>query len=474
MTPKDQTGFDAFFQAVTQSSEFKTAVTKDWKGDASKTLEASLLEMEKWAQKASELVTALETTFKTPEAVSAGESLHTDGGGYSQTGTKTQEPKDKNALEVEYFTMKNPETWGFKGIAGMDDLKKELQESFIAPLRFKFLVEKLKKESESPHPDPLLEGEGNKGIIDKIPPAPLCKGGNETPLPLLGEGVGGWGVIGKGADKDPKTALYKKLSEAYDKFQVSIPTGLLFYGPPGTGKTFITKKLTEELGAGFIKKSLGEFGSSYMHETTKNIKAFFMGAKKAAENGPIVLFLDEIDSLLSARTNNIDANKAEEVSQFLQEFNDLAGAQNLIVIAATNRPDHLDSAILRSGRFDKKIYIAPPDFIARKEMFRLYIEKLGRPHSKLDYEKLATLTEGYVSSDIEAICDEVARDASQSILSLAASMDDDSFDAAKIEKSLSKQMIAMKDIEKTIIDTQSSLKMVDMTIYTKWLEKVGE
>lgn len=430
MTPQN-TWFDAFFQAVTTSPEFNTAVTKDWKGDASKTLEASLLEMEKWAQKASDLVSALEATFKTPEAMSTGESLHIEGGRYSQTGMKTQEPKENDALEVEYFTMKNPETWGFKGIAGMDDLKKELSESFIAPLRFKFLVEKLKKDSEN-----VPENLDSKVI-------------------------------------DPKIALYKKLSEAYDKFQVSIPTGLLFYGPPGTGKTFITKKLTEELGAGFIKKSLGEFGSSYMHETTKNIKAFFTGAKKAAENGPIVLFLDEIDSLLSARTNNIDANKAEEVSQFLQEFNELASSQNLIVIAATNRPDHLDSAILRSGRFDKKIYIAAPDFIARKEMFRMYIEKIGRPHSKLDYEKLATLTEGYVSSDIETICDEVARDASQSILSLAASMDGDSFDAAKIEKSLVKQVITMKDMEQAIIDTQSSLKMVDMSIYTKWLEKVG-
>ncbi|OIP53570.1 hypothetical protein AUK10_02265 [Candidatus Gracilibacteria bacterium CG2_30_37_12] len=430
MTPQN-TGFDAFFQAVTTSPEFNTAVTKDWKGDASKTLEASLLEMEKGAQKASDLVSALEATFKTPEAMSTGESLHIEGGRYSQTGMKTQEPKENDALEVEYFTMKNPETWGFKGIAGMDDLKKELSESFIAPLRFKFLVEKLKKDSEN-----VPENLDSKVI-------------------------------------DPKIALYKKLSEAYDKFQVSIPTGLLFYGPPGTGKTFITKKLTEELGAGFIKKSLGEFGSSYMHETTKNIKAFFTGAKKAAENGPIVLFLDEIDSLLSARTNNIDANKAEEVSQFLQEFNELASSQNLIVIAATNRPDHLDSAILRSGRFDKKIYIAAPDFIARKEMFRMYIEKIGRPHSKLDYEKLATLTEGYVSSDIETICDEVARDASQSILSLAASMDGDSFDAAKIEKSLVKQVITMKDMEQAIIDTQSSLKMVDMSIYTKGLEKVG-
>jgi transitional endoplasmic reticulum ATPase len=132
---------------------------------------------------------------------------------------------------------------------------------------------------------------------------------------------------------------------------------MLFYGPPGTGKTFITKKLAEELECGFVSKNMGEFGSSYVHQTTKNIKDFFEAVKKASEQEPILLFLDEIDSLVSARTSNIDSNKAEEVSQFLQEFNSLEDFPNLIVIAATNRPDHLDPAILRSGRLDKKIYI---------------------------------------------------------------------------------------------------------------------
>ncbi len=160
-------------------------------------------------------------------------------------------------------------------------------------------------------------------------------------------------------------------------------------------------------------QNMGEFGSSYLHQTTKNIKDFFDGVKKIAENEPIILFLDEIDSLLSARTNNVDSNKAEEVSQFLQEFNALEEAKNLIVIAATNRPDHLDSAILRSGRLDKKIYIGPPDETAREELFHMYIEKIGRPHEKLDYHELAILTTNYVSADIEAICDEVARDASK-------------------------------------------------------------
>lgn len=131
--------------------------------------------------------------------------------------------------------------------------------------------------------------------------------------------------------------------------------------------------------------------------------------------------MDEIDSLVSARTNNVDANKAEEVSQFLQEFNSLSEtAPNLIVIAATNRPDHLDPALLRSGRLDKKIYLGPPDETARKELFKMYIEKSGRPHEKLDYDELAILTTGYVSADIEAICDEVARDASRNLLDLVS------------------------------------------------------
>lgn len=86
--------------------------------------------------------------------------------------------------------------------------------------------------------------------------------------------------------------------------------------------------------------------------------------------------------------------------------------------------------------------------------------------------KLAHLSEGYVSSDIEAICDEVARDASQSILALAASLETGAFDVKKIEKSLATEVIHMEDLEKTILETTSSLKMVDMTIYTKWLEKM--
>ena len=305
----------------------------------------------------------------------------------------------------------------------MTDLKRELNESFIKPLKFKFLIEKLRQNSE--------------------------KNANEK--------------------SEKNTELLEKLYSEYEKFKISIPTGMLLYGPPGTGKTFITKKLAEEIECGFVSKNMGEFGSSYLHQTTKNIKDFFDGVKKIAENEPIILFLDEIDSLLSARTNNVDSNKAEEVSQFLQEFNALEEAKNLIVIAATNRPDHLDSAILRSGRLDKKIYIGPPDETAREELFRMYIEKMGRPHEKLDYHELAILTTNYVSADIEAICDEVARDASRNLLDLI----DDAESGKLTEKHLENHKITMKMLRETILEMPSSLKMVDMSIYENWLAKIS-
>jgi transitional endoplasmic reticulum ATPase len=221
-----------------------------------------------------------------------------------------------------------------------------------------------------------------------------------------------------------------------------------------------------------IKKSVWEFGSSYIHQTSQNIKKFFDAAKTESKKWPIILFLDEIDALLSKRTGSIDNNKAEEISQFLQEFNHLDEAPNLIVIAATNRPDHLDSAILRSGRFDKKFYIWAPDFQARKELFMIHIEKKWRPNIDLDYEKLAELTDGYVASDIETICDEVARDASKNILEIANSLDWENLDFSALEDSLDDHIINMQHLEQAIQETTPSTKFVDMSIYDTWLNNI--
>jgi transitional endoplasmic reticulum ATPase len=416
------TWFDAFFRAVTSSPEFKSVVEKDWKWDFQK----SLKDMEKNIKKASEITDSFKEKFDTPEAREIWENYtYTP---YMTKNEESEEDKKSKKLDIQYFENKNPKTWWFKWVAWMEWLKNELTESFIKPLKFKFLVQKLENEAINSKPSPLEE--------NKV-----------------------W-----------KNELYKQIHEAYKKFNVSIPTWLLFYWPPWTWKTFITKKLAQELWAWLIKKSAWEFWSSYIHQTSQNIRNFFEQAKLESEKWPIILFLDEIDSLLSKRTNNIDSNKAEEVSQFLQEFNALEDAPNLIVIAATNRPDHLDSAILRSWRLDKKIYIWPPDFQARKELFQINIEKIDRPHKDLDYEKLAELTKWYVASDIETICDEVARDASQSILNLANLVDTENPDIESIKDKITNSVITMELLKKAIKETDSSVKFVDMSVYENFLD----
>ncbi len=445
-------GFDTFFQAVTTSPEFRSAVTKDWKWDSIDFLESSLIEMQSGAEKAANMMNELHTKFATDEAMHTGNNLSTAKENSTTVAPKTGNAKDeteKPTVEVQHFTRVDWKPYGFDAVAGMDKLKEELKDSFIKPLKFKFLVQKMRLQSPPPE----------KGEPEEVTQKGIQN--NETPpnLPLSREG---W------SKETTKEELLLRLYTEYEKFKISIPTGMLFYWPPGTGKTFITHKLAEELGCGFISKNMGEFGSSYLHQTTKNIKDFFVWAKKAAENEPIILFLDEIDSLVSARTSNVDSNKAEEVSQFLQEFNGLEDAPNLIVIAATNRPDHLDSAILRSGRLDKKIYLGPPDEIARKALFQMYIERAGRPSTDLDYDELARLTDGYVSADIEAICDEVARDASRDLLELI----DEAESGTLTEKDLTGHTITMESIKSTLADTPSSLKMVDMSIYTSWLDKI--
>jgi transitional endoplasmic reticulum ATPase len=194
--------------------------------------------------------------------------------------------------------------------------------------------------------------------------------------------------------------------EKYKKFKVSIPHGILLFGPPGCGKTFIIRKLAEELGYNFVELKHSDVGSPYIHESTNIIGKTFDLAKMKA---PSIIFIDEISGLVPKRENLGMGSmyKEEEVNEFLMQFNDSADA-GVLVVGATNYPDRIDSAILRSGRMDKLIYVPPPDFEARKELFKMGL--VGRPHEEnIDYEKLANLTEYYVSSDIELIVDEAAR-----------------------------------------------------------------
>ncbi|KKQ69777.1 MAG: Serine/threonine protein kinase [Parcubacteria group bacterium GW2011_GWC2_39_14] len=194
--------------------------------------------------------------------------------------------------------------------------------------------------------------------------------------------------------------------EKYKKFKLGIPNGILLFGPPGCGKTFIVKKLAEELGYNFYEMAPSSVATSYVHGAVGNIgKAFEMARLQA----PSIVFIDEIEGLVPKREElgGHAETKKEEINEFLIQLNN-AGASRILVVGATNRPHMIDTAILRSGRMDKRIFVGPPDFEARRDMFRICLS--GRPYDKdIDFEKLARMTENYVGSDIELIVTEAAR-----------------------------------------------------------------
>ena len=215
--------------------------------------------------------------------------------------------------------------------------------------------------------------------------------------------------------------------EKYKKFKLSIPNGILLFGPPGCGKTFIVKKLAEELRYNFIELNPSSIATPYIHGAVSNIAKVFEMAKLQA---PSIIFIDEIEGLVPKReelASHADIKK-EEINEFLLQLNN-AGENNILVVGATNRPHIIDTAILRSGRMDKRIYIPPPDFEARRDMFKICLS--GRPYIKnINFEKLSELTENHVSSDIELIVTEAAR--------MAVLRDENSIDEKMLIDAISK------------------------------------
>lgn len=196
--------------------------------------------------------------------------------------------------------------------------------------------------------------------------------------------------------------------EKYKKFKLGIPNGILLFGPPGCGKTFIVKKLAEELGYNFIEMNPSSVATSYVHGAVGNIGKVFEMARLQA---PSIVFIDEIEGLIPKReelSSSADIKK-EEINEFLLQLNN-AGSSKILVVGATNRPHMIDTAILRSGRMDKRIFVGSPDFEARRDLFKICLS--GRPYDKkIDFEKLAKMSENYVGSDIELIVTEAARTA---------------------------------------------------------------
>jgi transitional endoplasmic reticulum ATPase len=197
-----------------------------------------------------------------------------------------------------------------------------------------------------------------------------------------------------------------KQPEIFKRLGIKPPKGILLYGPPGCGKTLLARAVSTESEANFISIKGPEVFSKWVGESEKAIREVFRKARMAA---PAVIFFDEMDSLTPQRGAGFgDSGVTERViSQLLTEMDGILTLQDIVVIAATNRPNLIDPAVLRPGRFDRLIYVPEPDEKSRLQILKLYTT--GMPLSKeVDLNQIATMTKYYSGADLENLCREAA------------------------------------------------------------------
>jgi len=196
-----------------------------------------------------------------------------------------------------------------------------------------------------------------------------------------------------------------KHPEIFIRLGIEPPKGVLLYGPPGTGKTLLAKAVANESEANFIQIKGPSLLSMWVGKSEEGVRKIFERARQVA---PCIIFFDEIDSLASRRGADMGSKVHDQVlNQLLAEMDGLEELKDVVVIGATNRPDMLDSALMRPGRFDRIIYTPVPDKKSRLEIFKIHTK--GMPLAKdVSIEFFAEKTEGFVGADIEALCREAA------------------------------------------------------------------
>src|SRR3989344_4497244 len=198
--------------------------------------------------------------------------------------------------------------------------------------------------------------------------------------------------------------LPMKHPEVFQKLGVGAPKGVLLTGPPGTGKTLLAKAVATETDSSFFSIAGPEIMSKYYGESEKHIREIF---EKAEKNSPAIIFIDEIDSIAPKRGEGIDQTEKRIVAQLLTIMDGLKSRGQVVVMAATNRPDDLDEALRRPGRFDRELRINPPDERGRKEILRIHTR--GMPLEKdVNFDEIASKAIGYTGADIEVLCKEAA------------------------------------------------------------------
>ncbi|MFT4313306.1 MAG: CDC48 family AAA ATPase [Candidatus Woesearchaeota archaeon] len=241
--------------------------------------------------------------------------------------------------------------------------------------------------------------------------------------------------------------------ERFTRLGIKPPKGILLYGPPGTGKTLLAKAVANESKANFILVNGPELLSKWVGDSEKAVRKVF---QKARQTSPTIIFFDEIDSIAPRRggSDSSDSNVTERVvNQLLTELDGLESLANVVVMAATNRPDLLDTALLRPGRFDRIILSPVPDAETRKHILSIHTK--GMPLAKdVDLQTIADKTQGFVGADLEALCREAA------IMTLRENAESKEVPMSYFEKALEivKPSVS-SDIEKMYQDLQDKFRM---------------
>jgi len=238
-----------------------------------------------------------------------------------------------------------------------------------------------------------------------------------------------------------------KTPESFERLGIEPPKGILLYGPPGCGKTLLAKAVANESGANFISVKGPEVLTMWVGESEKKVRELFRRARQVA---PSIIFLDEIDALAPERGHSMGTRATETVvSQLLTEMSGLEELKGVVVIAATNRPDLVDPALLRPGRIDRFVLIPAPDERARLEIFKIHTK--GMPLKSVDLKELVKKTEGFSGADIEALCREAAMSA--------------------LRENIKAKQVTKKHFDQAIKEAIPSLTKEVSTYYEKFVER---
>lgn len=197
-----------------------------------------------------------------------------------------------------------------------------------------------------------------------------------------------------------------KHPEAFERLNVPRPKGVLIYGPPGCGKSLLVRAAATSCTASFLSISAAELFSPFVGDSEKMVSDLFRRARQAV---PAILFLDELDAMVGGRTNANHGRTAQlgVVAALLQEMDGISSSQGVVVVGATNRPDKIDGALLRPGRFDSLVHIPQPDETARLAVLQSLCRKM--PLKEVDLKNLAERTQLFSGADLESLTKEVTK-----------------------------------------------------------------